>query len=66
MVYEDLTVEQYLYFFAAAYKVKWKLRKNLIQDLLALTDLTHKKDVQVDSLSRGMKQRLAMCQSSRS
>ena len=59
-VYEDLTVEQYLHFFAAAYRLNWARRKAVVGDVLALTDLTEKKRAPVDSLSRGMKQRLGL------
>ncbi|MFO1021163.1 MAG: ABC transporter ATP-binding protein [Planctomycetales bacterium] len=59
-VYEDLTAEEYLHFFAAAYRIPRAKRENIIGDVLALTDLTHKLKSQVDSLSRGMKQRLSL------
>jgi ABC-2 type transport system ATP-binding protein len=59
-IYEDLTVTEYLHFFAAAYNVPHRTRKRVISDVLALTDLTEKHKAQVDSLSRGMKQRLAL------
>ncbi len=59
-VYEDLTALEYLHFFAAAYKLPTSRRKGVIDDVLALTDLTHKADSPVDGLSRGMKQRLAL------
>lgn len=59
-VYEDLTVNEYLHFFAAAYQLPRQQRFQTVDDVLALTDLTHKKEVQVDSLSRGMKQRLGL------
>ncbi len=59
-VYEDLNVREYLHFFAAAYRIPRKQRKTVIDDVLELTDLTHKIGDQVDSLSRGMKQRLAL------
>ncbi|MEZ6061215.1 MAG: ABC transporter ATP-binding protein [Planctomycetaceae bacterium] len=59
-VYEDLTALEYLYFFAAAYKLPQKKRKGIVDDVLALTDLSHKADSPVDGLSRGMKQRLAL------
>jgi ABC-2 type transport system ATP-binding protein len=35
-------------------------RRGVIDDVLSLTDLTHKADSPVDGLSRGMKQRLAL------
>lgn len=59
-VYEDLTAREYLHFFAAAYGLPPSRRKAVVDDVLELTDLTHKVDFQVDSLSRGMKQRLSL------
>ncbi len=59
-VYEDLTVNEYLHFFAAAYRVERSKRKAVVGDVLALTDLEDKKRSQVDALSRGMKQRLGL------
>lgn len=59
-VYEDLTAREYLHFFAAAYRIPRGRRTSIVNDVLELTDLTQKIDAQVDSLSRGMKQRLAL------
>jgi ABC-2 type transport system ATP-binding protein len=59
-VYEDLTTREYLHFFAATYRIPRSRRAAIVNDVLELTDLTHKIDSQVDSLSRGMKQRLAL------
>lgn len=59
-VYEDLTVEEYLHFFAAAYRIDRVRRKAIIGDVLELTDLVHKLQSPVDALSRGMKQRLSL------
>ena len=59
-VYEDLTTWEYLHFFAAAYRIEMKRRKSIIDDVLELTDLTHKVHSPVDGLSRGMKQRLSL------
>jgi len=59
-VYEDLTVTEYLHFFAAAYRLDRARRKAVVGDVLALTDLTDKRDSSVDTLSRGMKQRLGL------
>jgi ABC-2 type transport system ATP-binding protein len=59
-VYEDLTALEYLHFFAAAYRLPAQKRRSIIDDVLALTDLTHKASSPVDGLSRGMKQRLAL------
>lgn len=59
-VYEDMTAEEYLKFFAAAYAIPATKRDRLVQDVLALVDLSSKKDTLVDSLSRGTQQRLAI------
>ena len=59
-VYEDLTTREYLHFFAATYRIPREPPAAIVNDVLELTDLTHKIDDQVDSLSRGMKQRLAL------
>jgi len=59
-VYDDMKVWEYLDFFAAAYRVPAQKRPQLINDVLDLTDLSHKRDDYVDALSRGMKQRLCL------
>jgi len=59
-VYDNLSVSEYLHFFAAAYRLERAKRKAVVGDVLALTDLTSKRETPVDALSRGMKQRLAL------
>lgn len=59
-VYDDLTVNEYLHFFAAAYRMDRAKRRSVVGDVLELTDLTGKRDARVDALSRGMKQRLGL------
>lgn len=59
-VYEDLKVSEYLEFFASAYGIPRKQRKRVVADVLELTDLKYKQDAFVDSLSRGMTQRLSL------
>jgi len=59
-VYEDLTVQEYLHFFAAAYRLDRATRASVVGDVLTLTDLTDKSSSPVDALSRGMKQRLGL------
>ena len=54
-VYEDLSAQEYLHFFAAAYRIPSRKRKVIIHDVLELTDLTNKIDAPVDSLSRDRK-----------
>jgi ABC-2 type transport system ATP-binding protein len=59
-VYDDLTVREYLEFYAQAHGVPgWRWRKTT-DDLLELVDLGHKRDDFVETLSRGMKQRLGL------
>ncbi len=59
-VYDDIKVWEYLDFFAASYKIPRNKRKQIIDDVLELTDLTVKRDAYVEELSRGMKQRLCL------
>lgn len=59
-VYEDMKVWEYLDFFAACYDIPPHVRVGMIDDLLSLVDLNHKKEDFVESLSRGMKQRLCL------
>ncbi len=59
-VYDDLTVREYLHFFAAAYRLFDTVRESTVRDVLDLTDLGGKVDAPVDGLSRGMKQRLGI------
>jgi ABC-2 type transport system ATP-binding protein len=59
-VYDDMKVWEYLDFFAACYDIPEKDRPGLINDLLELVDLVHRRDDMVDKLSRGMKQRLCL------
>ena len=59
-VYDDLKVFEYLEFFAAAFGIERKKRKSIVEGVLELTDLQSKRGVAVDSLSRGMQQRLGL------
>jgi ABC-2 type transport system ATP-binding protein len=59
-VYDDMKVWEYLDFFAACYDIPQASRLGMVDDLLSLVDLNHKKDEFVESLSRGMKQRLCL------
>ncbi len=59
-VYDDLTVFEYLEFFASAYGIGRRDRRKVVGDVLELTDLNYKQDALVDSLSRGMQQRLCL------
>lgn len=57
-LYDDVKVWEYLDFFASIYRVK--KREQVIDEVLELTDLTIKKHAFVQSLSRGMQQRLCL------
>jgi ABC-2 type transport system ATP-binding protein len=58
--YEDMVVKEYLGFFAAAYGIHGEQREQAIRDVLDLTDLHYKAEAEVNSLSRGMQQRLSV------
>ena len=62
-VYDDLKVSEYMDFYAGTYYIPYSERGALIDNLLEVVDLTGKKDTYVDSLSRGMKQRLCLARS---
>lgn len=62
-VYEGLDVGGYLEFFAGAYRIPTNEWAPLIDGLLELVDLDVKRDSPVNSLSRGMKQRLSLARS---
>ncbi|HZD56851.1 MAG TPA: ABC transporter ATP-binding protein, partial [Anaerolineales bacterium] len=59
-VYNDMKVWEYLDFFAACYELSEAERAPLIGDLLELVELSHRREDMVESLSRGMKQRLSL------
>ena len=59
-VYDGMKVWEFLDFFAVAYQIPRAKRKQVISDVLELLDLMHKRDDFVNSLSRGMKQRLCL------
>ncbi len=59
-VHDRLTVEEYLKFFAHAQRVPSAKWDEVVTALLELVNLSDKRGEQVDSLSRGMKQRLSL------
>jgi ABC-2 type transport system ATP-binding protein len=59
-VYDDMKVWEYLDFFARCYGIPAASRRQMIGDLLDLVDLGDKRDVYVQTLSRGMEQRLCL------
>jgi ABC-2 type transport system ATP-binding protein len=59
-VYDDMKVWEYLDFFARCYGIDAPSRRRMIGDLLDLVDLAEKRDAYVQTLSRGMQQRLCL------
>jgi ABC-2 type transport system ATP-binding protein len=59
-VYEDMLVWEYLDFFARCYGVPAARRRQITGELLDLVDLVDKRDAYVQTLSRGMRQRLCL------
>lgn len=59
-LYDDVKVWEYLDFFATLYEVSVKSRATVIDRVLEQTNLTVKRDAFVQSLSRGMQQRLCL------
>jgi ABC-2 type transport system ATP-binding protein len=59
-VYDQLTAGEYLDFYAACYRQPKARRKKIADDLLELVGLTDRRDQAVDTLSRGLKQRLCL------
>ncbi|MBL4844899.1 MAG: ABC transporter ATP-binding protein [Planctomycetes bacterium] len=56
----DLTVGEFLEFFASAYGLTGPRRKSVVRDVLELVDLGKKRDVLLGALSLGMRQRLGL------
>jgi ABC-2 type transport system ATP-binding protein len=59
-VYEGMRVMEYLDFFGAAFKIPPKKRSARIEEVLDNTGSTYMKDMFVEALSRGMKQRVGI------
>ncbi|RMD84601.1 MAG: ABC transporter ATP-binding protein, partial [Lentisphaerae bacterium] len=60
-VYDQMSVWEYLDFFGAAYRIPPKERKKRIEEVLEICDASHMIDYQVNSLSRGMHQKIGIC-----
>ena len=59
-MYRQMTVFEYLDFFGAAYGIASAERTRTIADILALTDMTGRRDDLIRGLSRGMQQRVSL------
>lgn len=59
-VYDDMTVMEYLEFFAAAYRINGPARRRRCDEMLEIVDLDFKRDAYANTLSRGQTQRLGL------
>ncbi len=59
-VYPDLSAAEYLEFYAGIHGIPRTKRATIVTDLLELVELSNKRDAPVETLSRGMKQRLCL------
>jgi len=59
-VYEDMLVWEYLDFFGRCYDLPAARRRQAVDELLELVELTDKREAYVETLSRGMRQRLCL------
>lgn len=59
-LYNDLSVWDYLDYFARLYLLKNPRRRQRLNEVLELVQLTYKRNSQISTLSRGMKQRLSL------
>lgn len=59
-VYDDMTVIEYLEFFAAAYRIHGPQRRKICEEKLELVDMAFKRDGMVNQLSRGQTQRVGL------
>jgi ABC-2 type transport system ATP-binding protein len=59
-LYDDLTVWDYLDYFAHLYQLREPHRTRRLHEILELVQLSHKRNSLIATLSRGMKQRLSL------
>ncbi|MEZ5944294.1 MAG: ABC transporter ATP-binding protein [Planctomycetaceae bacterium] len=58
--YDNMRVSEYLDFFGAAFSIPRKQRRTRIDEVMEITGVTRMKDLFVESLSHGMKQRVGI------
>lgn len=59
-VYDDMTVIEYLEFFASTYRINGPARRKICEEKLELVDMSFKRDAMVSQLSRGQTQRVGL------
>ena len=58
--YRDMSVDDYIDFFARAFSLKSDMRRKVVDSIESFTNLIDIKDKSLDSLSKGMKQRVSL------
>ncbi|MFO1004519.1 MAG: ABC transporter ATP-binding protein [Planctomycetaceae bacterium] len=59
-VYDDMTIIEYLEFFAATYRINGPARRKICEEKLELVDMSFKRDAMVNQLSLGQTQRVGL------
>jgi ABC-2 type transport system ATP-binding protein len=59
-LYRQMTVQEYLDFFGAAYGMNLQERTKVVGDVLTLTDMQGRRNDMIKNLSRGMQQRISL------
>lgn len=59
-VYDDMTIIEYLEFFAATYRINGPSRRRICEEKLELVDMSFKRDAMVNQLSLGQTQRVGL------
>lgn len=59
-VYDNMTVIEYLEFFASTYRINGPQRRKICEEKLELVDMSFKRDAMVNQLSRGQTQRIGL------
>lgn len=59
-LYRQMTVQEYLDFFGAAYGMNLQERTKVVGDVLVLTDMQGRRNDMIKNLSRGMQQRVSL------
>ncbi len=59
-LYDEMSVADYMDFFATCYRIPTERQRSTVDDLLELVGLNERRDDEVRGLSRGMRQRLGL------
>ena len=61
-LYMDMYVREFLLFVAGVHKIERKLRKDRVEEIIALTGLEKEANKKIEALSKGYKQRVGIAQ----